>query len=52
MRAPGTPARYKGVFHAYSDVIAKEGLVGLWTGVGPNIARNAIINASELASYD
>ena len=30
----------------------EEGLAGLWTGVGPNIARNAIINAVELASYD
>ena len=25
---------------------------GLWKGLGPNIARNAIINAAELASYD
>lgn len=24
----------------------------LWTGVGPNVARNALINAAELASYD
>ncbi|PRQ54804.1 putative mitochondrial carrier domain-containing protein [Rosa chinensis] len=24
----------------------------LWTGIGPNIACNAIINAAELASYD
>jgi len=24
----------------------------LWTGLGPNVARNAIINAAELASYD
>lgn len=24
----------------------------MWKGVGPNIARNAIINAAELASYD
>lgn len=24
----------------------------MWTGLGPNIARNAIINAAELASYD
>lgn len=30
----------------------EEGVAGLWTGVGPNIARNAIINAVELASYD
>ena len=26
--------------------------MGLWKGLGPNIARNAIINAAELASYD
>lgn len=30
----------------------QEGLTALWTGIGPNIARNAIINAAELASYD
>lgn len=24
----------------------------LWKGVSPNIARNALINAAELASYD
>ncbi|KAL8157155.1 hypothetical protein AgCh_002022 [Apium graveolens] len=29
-----------------------EGLSALWTGLGANIARNATINASELASYD
>eukprot|EP00955_Chlamydomonas_euryale_P080932 363500-Chlamydomonas_euryale.AAC.15 len=32
--------------------IREEGLLGLWTGLGPNVARNAIINAAELASYD
>ncbi len=30
----------------------EEGVLGLWKGLGPNIARNAIINAAELASYD
>ena len=30
----------------------EEGVVNLWRGVGPNVARNAIINAAELASYD
>lgn len=30
----------------------QEGLKALWTGLGPNVARNAIINAAELASYD
>ncbi|KAL6133125.1 hypothetical protein ACLB2K_065362 [Fragaria x ananassa] len=32
--------------------LVKEGVGALWTGIGPNIARNAIINAAELASYD
>ena len=30
----------------------EEGFAGLWRGVTPNIGRNAIINAAELASYD
>jgi hypothetical protein len=30
----------------------EEGILGLWKGLGPNIARNALINAAELASYD
>jgi len=33
-------------------ICREEGLLGLWKGLGPNIARNAIINAAELASYD
>ncbi|GJP63366.1 hypothetical protein CLOP_g20441, partial [Closterium sp. NIES-67] len=33
-------------------LLSSEGVAALWTGVGPNIARNAIINAAELASYD
>ena len=27
-------------------------MAGLWRGLGPNVARNAIVNAAELASYD
>lgn len=30
----------------------EEGVAGLWKGVTPNVGRNAIINAAELASYD
>ena len=30
----------------------EEGVAGLWRGLGPNVARNAIVNAAELASYD
>ena len=33
-------------------LLREEGLKGLWKGIGPNVARNAIVNAAELASYD
>ncbi|XP_052187984.1 mitochondrial uncoupling protein 2-like isoform X2 [Diospyros lotus] len=48
---PGVPRRYSGALNAYYTIIKQEGLAALWTGLGPNIARNAIINAAELASY-
>ncbi|KAH7514576.1 mitochondrial uncoupling protein 1 [Ziziphus jujuba] len=50
--APGVPRRYSGALNAYSTIVRQEGVGALWTGLGPNIARNAIINAAELASYD
>lgn len=49
---PGVPRRYSGALNAYSTIVRKEGVGALWTGIGPNVARNAIINAAELASYD
>lgn len=49
---PGVPRRYSGALNAYYTIVKQEGLAALWTGLGPNIARNAIINAAELASYD
>lgn len=49
---PGVPKKYSGAMNAYATIVRQEGLTALWTGVGPNIARNAIINAAELASYD
>ncbi|XP_042512336.1 mitochondrial uncoupling protein 1 [Macadamia integrifolia] len=49
---PGVPRRYSGALNAYSTIVKQEGVGALWTGLGPNVARNAIINAAELASYD
>ncbi|KAI5054882.1 hypothetical protein GOP47_0030027 [Adiantum capillus-veneris] len=49
---PGVPRRYSGAMNAYSTIVKQEGVKALWTGLGPNVARNAIINAAELASYD
>ncbi|KAF3651812.1 Mitochondrial uncoupling protein 1 [Capsicum annuum] len=48
----GVPRRYSGALNAYSTIVKQEGVRALWTGLGPNIGRNAIINAAELASYD
>jgi len=50
--APGAKPRYSGVFNAYATIVRAEGLRGLWTGLGPAIVRNSIINATELASYE
>ncbi|XP_077238817.1 mitochondrial uncoupling protein 2-like [Tasmannia lanceolata] len=49
---PGVPRRYSGALNSYATIVKQEGFKALWTGLGPNIARNAIINAAELASYD
>lgn len=49
---PGVPRRYSSATAAYGIIAREEGLTGLWKGLGPNVARNAIINAAELASYD
>ncbi|XP_076898867.1 mitochondrial uncoupling protein 2-like [Bidens hawaiensis] len=49
---PGAPRRYTGALNAYYTILKEEGLMALWTGLGPNIARNATVNAAELASYD
>ena len=56
MQGQGTlpPAErpYSSSMDCYKKTIAKDGIAGLWTGVGPNIMRNATINAAELAAYD
>lgn len=49
---PGMPKKYSSAFAAYGIIAKQEGVLALWTGLGPNMARNAIINAAELASYD
>ncbi|NXT21704.1 UCP3 protein, partial [Syrrhaptes paradoxus] len=44
--------RYSGTVDAYRTIAREEGVRGLWRGMMPNIARNAIINCSELVTYD
>lgn len=50
--APGVPRKYPSSWSAYGIIAKQEGTAALWTGLGPNIARNAVVNAVELASYD
>ena len=37
---PGVPRRYAGALDAYRKIVQQEGVMGLWTGYGPNLARN------------
>ena len=43
---------YSSGLDCYKKTVQKDGVKGLWVGVGPNIMRNSIINAAELAAYD
>ncbi|XP_066348252.1 mitochondrial uncoupling protein 1-like isoform X2 [Miscanthus floridulus] len=51
-KANAVKRSYSGALNAYATIIRQEGIGALWTGLGPNVARNAIINAAELVSYD
>jgi len=44
--------RYKNMLDAFVKIPQTDGIKGLWRGLGPNVARNATINAAELATYD
>jgi solute carrier family 25 uncoupling protein 8/9 len=48
----GVPKRYNGSIDAYRKIVAEEGVKGLYTGLIPNMLRNSVMNAAELASYD
>jgi len=51
-RSSGLGRRYNGTIDAYKTIAKEEGIRGLWRGSGPNIARNAIVNCTELVTYD
>ncbi|XP_051257895.1 mitochondrial uncoupling protein 2-like [Dicentrarchus labrax] len=44
--------RYNSTLEAYKTIARDEGVRGLWRGCMPNITRNAIVNCSELVTYD
>ncbi|XP_077597328.1 dicarboxylate carrier UCP2-like [Stigmatopora nigra] len=51
-RLPDGARRYNGTLDAYRTIARNEGVRGLWKGCMPNITRNAIVNCSELVTYD
>ncbi|XP_066475801.1 dicarboxylate carrier SLC25A8 [Tiliqua scincoides] len=44
--------RYQGTLDAYRTIAREEGFRGLWKGTSPNITRNALVNCTELVTYD
>ena len=44
--------KYKGTIDCYKKTVAADGITGLWVGLVPNIMRNSVINAAEIATYD
>ena len=48
----GIEPKYSGSIDCYRQLYAEGGIKNLWTGWGPNVMRNSVINAAELASYD
>jgi len=48
----GKPKMYNGSMDCYRKIVGEGGIGKLWTGWGPNVLRNSVINAAELASYD
>jgi len=49
---PEASRQFTRVSDVYRKIVAEEGVKGLWRGLGPNIGRNSVVNAVELASYD
>jgi solute carrier family 25 oxoglutarate transporter 11 len=43
---------YKGIIDAISRMISEEGVMVLWSGTFPLIARGAAMNLGQMASYD
>jgi len=43
---------YKGLGDAVRRISAEEGVATLWRGVGPTVARGAVVSMTQLATYD
>jgi solute carrier family 25 oxoglutarate transporter 11 len=52
-RAPEAERRnYRGLFDCIRRVSSEEGVATLWRGVGPTVARGAVVSMTQLASYE
>ena len=49
--SPNGQRRYANVRQAFSSIYKTEGVKGFYQSLPPNILRNSIINAAELATY-
>jgi len=46
------PKKYSGMIDCLMKTINEEGVLALWTGVGPTVGRAVALAAAELATYD
>lgn len=46
------PKRFTSMVHAFTTIVKEEGVLALWTGVGPTVGRATALAAAELATYD
>ncbi len=44
--------RFRGLFHAVRELIAADGWRGIYTGVGPSVAKNAMNGAMRFLTYN
>lgn len=44
--------KYRGMVHCFGSIVKEEGVLGLWKGAGPTIARATMLAAIEMSSYD
>ncbi|KAN0014479.1 hypothetical protein ACTFIU_000797 [Dictyostelium citrinum] len=52
MQASSKGVKYESISSAFKEIIAREGIKGLWKGVGPTTQRAALLTASQIPSYD
>lgn len=48
----GLPPRVPPLPELARTIWQSKGAIGFYRGLGPNVVRNSIVNASEIAAYD